>query len=296
MSNKRTIDEGTGRKGNTAGKEGTKAQAGEQEEENRSKLASKSKDITRTLMRRTSRDITPVSKKTSKREQSAAKKSCQARKQGLMAYFGEGSQVQPPTMEGTPIEAVTMQRTPKSSDSASKKKRGKADGSKTTGRKKLKLDNKDSQPEEVIDLEKMEKMPLKAKGTKGSGEKNKTKKDRGKNTPDSVGKKKATFAETVGKEEVKEKEMEYKTCVVSFAIWVDKTKDPKGGFTKKLLEGLAFMQNYIDQHASFHPIRPSKAFKPIKEKGNMPKYQVTLQNYFCISNTRAFDNINANGG
>ncbi len=57
-------------------------------------------------------------------------------------------------------------------------------------------------------------------------------------------------------------------------------------------EGLAFMQTYIDQHASFHPIRPSKAFKPIKEKGNMPKYQVTLQNYFCISNARAFDNIN----
>jgi hypothetical protein len=28
----------------------------------------------------------------------------------------------------------------------------------------------------------------------------------------------------------------------------------------------------------------------------MPKYQVTMQNYFCIPNPRAFDNINANGG
>ncbi len=87
-------------------------------------------------MRGISRDITPVSKKTGEREQSAAKKSRQARKQGLMAYFREGPQVQPPFTEGTPIKAVTMQRTPKSSDSGSKKKRDKADGSKTTGRKK----------------------------------------------------------------------------------------------------------------------------------------------------------------
>jgi hypothetical protein len=28
----------------------------------------------------------------------------------------------------------------------------------------------------------------------------------------------------------------------------------------------------------------------------MPKYQVTMRNYFCIPNPRAFDNVNANGG
>jgi hypothetical protein len=28
----------------------------------------------------------------------------------------------------------------------------------------------------------------------------------------------------------------------------------------------------------------------------MPKYQVTMQNYFCIPNPRAFDNVNTNGG
>jgi hypothetical protein len=213
-----------------------------------------------------------------------------------MAYFGEGPRVQPPSMEGTPIEAVTRQRTPKSGDPGSKKKRGKANGSKTTGRKKSKSDDKDSQPEEVVNLEKMEKTPLKAKGTKGSGEKDKTKKDKGKNTPESTGKKKATFADTVGKEEAKEMEIEYKTCVAGFAVRVDKTKDTKGGFNKTLLEGLTFMQTYTDQHASFHPIRPGKAFKPIKEKGNMPKYQVRLQNYFCIPSTRAFNNINPGGG
>jgi hypothetical protein len=111
-----------------------------------------------------------------------------------------------------------------------------------------------------------------------------------------VGKKKATFVETVGKEEANEKEIKYKTCVVGFVVWFDKMKDTKGGFNKKFLEGLAFMQTYIDQHASFHLIRLGKALKPIKEKGDMPKYQVTLQNYFCIPSARAFNNINANGG
>jgi hypothetical protein len=28
----------------------------------------------------------------------------------------------------------------------------------------------------------------------------------------------------------------------------------------------------------------------------MPKYQVTMRNYFCVPSTRAFNNVNANGG
>jgi hypothetical protein len=79
----------------------------------------------------------------------------------------------------------------------------------------------------------------------------------------------------VGKEEAKEKEIKYKTCIMGFAVRVDKTKDTKGAFDKKLLEGLKFMQTYIDQHASFHPLKPDKALKPIKEKGDMSKFQVT---------------------
>jgi hypothetical protein len=100
----------------------------------------------------------------------------------------------------------------------------------------------------------------------------------------------------VGKEVVKEKEVEYKKCVVGFAIWVDKTKDTKGGFDKKLNEGLMFMQTYIDQHASFHPINPGAALKPIKEKGDFPKFQVTSRSYFCVPSPWAFDNINAEAG
>ncbi len=70
--------------------------------------------------------------------------------------------------------------------------------------------------------------PLKPKGLKSKSRKSLTKKDRAAKNPDS-GKKKATFAETVGKEVVKEKEIEYKKCVVGFAIRVDKTKKHKRG-------------------------------------------------------------------
>jgi hypothetical protein len=109
------------------------------------------------------------------------------------------------------------------------------------------------------------------------------------------GNKMATFAKTVGKDTVKEKEIDYKTCMVGFTVRVDKGNDTKGGFDKKIIEGLNFMQTYIDQNASFHAIRPGTTAKPIKGKLDMPKYQVTLQNYFCILNPRAFDNVNADG-
>jgi hypothetical protein len=255
-------------------------------------LAQKSNDITMTPARAT-RDIMPH-KQTVERKQSTAKKSRSTRKQGLMAFFGEGAWVPPPSMDGTPTDAAKMHRTPKSRESGSKKKSEKGDGNKTIGRKKSNSDNKESH-KGVVNLEQMEKTLLKVKGTKSSARKGKARKDKEKNTPNS-GKKKATFAETVGKEVVKEKEIKYKTCVVGFAVRVDKTKDTKGGFDKKLLEGLLFMQTYIDQHASFHPFKPGTTLKPIKEKGEFPKFQVTSQNYICVPNPRAFDNINADGG
>ncbi len=77
-------------------------------------------------------------------------------------------------------------------------------------------------------MEKMGKMLLKVKGTKDSTKKVKATKDIGKNTAPDSGKKEATFAETKGKETVEEKEIEYKTCVVGFAVRLDKGKDTKG--------------------------------------------------------------------
>jgi hypothetical protein len=64
----------------------------------------------------------------------------------------------------------------------------------------------------------MGKTPLKFEGTKDSTKKAKATKDKGKSTTPDSGKKKAMFAEMVGKETVEEKEIEYKTCVVGFAV------------------------------------------------------------------------------
>ncbi len=109
-------------------------------------------------------------------------------------------------------------------------------------------------------------------------------------------KKKATFAETVKKEATQAQRIEYKKCVVGFAIRVDKGNNTKGGFDKKLLEGLTFMQTYIDKHAWFHPIGKDQTARPIKEKTDMPKYQVTMRSYFSIPNPRAFNNMSQEGG
>jgi hypothetical protein len=44
------------------------------------------------------------------------------------------------------------------------------------------------------------------------------------------------FTETVRKETVEEKEIDYKKCMVGFAIRVDKGNNTKGGFHKKISE------------------------------------------------------------
>jgi hypothetical protein len=62
------------------------------------------------------------------------------------------------------------------------------------------------------------------------------------------------------------------------------------------MEGLGFMQTYINKHASFHPIGKDQTVKPIREKTDMPKYQVTMRNYFSIPNQREFDNVSQDGG
>ncbi len=71
---------------------------------------------------------------------------------------------------------------------------------------------------------------------------------------------------------------------------MERTKDTKGGFDKKLMEGLMFMH---DKNTSFHPIKPGATLKAIKEKGVFPKFQVSSRSYFCVPSTRAFNNINA---
>ncbi len=109
-------------------------------------------------------------------------------------------------------------------------------------------------------------------------------------------KKKATFAETVEKEATQAQCINYKKCVIGFAIRVNTGNNSKGGFDKKLTESLTFMQTYINKHASFHPICKDQTAKPIKEKTDMPKYQVRMRSYFSIPNPRAIDNVSQDGG
>jgi hypothetical protein len=53
-------------------------------------------------------------------------------------------------------------------------------------------------------------------------------------TTNDAGKKRATFAEVVGKEKAEEqKEIQYKKCVISFAIRIDKWNNTKGGVWQK---------------------------------------------------------------
>jgi hypothetical protein len=85
-------------------------------------------------------------------------------------------------------------------------------------------------------------------------------------------------------------------CIVGFAIRVDKGNNTKRGFDKKLLEDLTFMQTYIAKHASFHPIGKDQTTRPIKEKTDMPKYQVTMRSNFSIPNPRVFNNVSQDGG
>jgi hypothetical protein len=151
--------------------------------------------------------------------------------------------------------------------------------------------------EHEVNLESMNKTPLKEKGKKGESKKKKKKKETfEEKVHGAKSKKKVTFAETVKKEAAQAQRIEYKKCIVGFAIRVDKGNNTKGGFDKKLLEDLTFMQTYIDKHALFHPTGKDQTARPIKEKTDMPKYQVTMRSYFSILNPRAFDNVSQDGG
>jgi len=92
---------------------------------------------------------------------------------------------------------------------------------------------------------------------------------------------KITFGPT---EVVKEKPIAYKECVVGFAIRVNKGNNTKLAFDKKLMEGLKFIQQYIDKRTCFLPHEKDKKLKPIRAKNDMPKYQVVMKGYFLIPN------------
>jgi hypothetical protein len=123
-----------------------------------------------------------------------------------------------------------------------------------------------------VNLEAMSKTPLKEKGKKGEAKQKKKNVTSEEVDNQTKTRKKATFAKTVEREASQTQRIDYKKCVVGFAIRVDKGNNMKGGFDKKIIKGLNFMQTYIDKHASFHLIGKDQTTKPIREKTDMPKY------------------------
>ncbi len=151
----------------------------------------------------------------------------------------------------------------------------------------------------VVDLELMNALMKKT----GSGTQAAKKKAAAKKKEDSVDKtkgrkKKATFAEPdkAGKKEDANKVEACNRCIVGFAIRVDKENNTKGGFNKMFVEGLAFLQEYLDEAACILPSGKDPQLGPIKSKADIPGYQVVMKNYFSIPNPIAFSNVTQHGG
>ncbi len=77
---------------------------------------------------------------------------------------------------------------------------------------------------------------------------------------------------------------------------MDKGNNAKGGYGRKISEGLAFLREYLDKVACILPSGKDQRLSPIKTKEDLPRYQVTMRNYFSIPNPMAFSNVTQDGG
>ena len=286
------------------------------------KATRKSEEITSTPTRASSAEVTPRPT-VNERAQAQTKK---AKKKGLEEYFGAGARVPPPSLEGTPIDAVGKRRggaegAPSGSDM------GKGESTALKGNRK---DINDKQRESPTTVTRRSKKAPRPADDEHSRRSKKTRSDDEISSPDEAGdgnvanleaikgslwkkglgtpstkgprvtdKKKATFAEAAKKAPLKSSvpAIRHKKCVVAFSVRVDKGKDTQAAFGKKLIAGLSFLQAHIDKHSLFFAIDESDSSRPpIKEKADLPAYQVILRRYFAIPNERAFDNVNQEGG
>ena len=190
-------------------------------------------------------------------------------------YFGGGERVQPPSKGGTPVQSILLRRLTNTPERARK-----TDNTVETQLTPERLDNAGegavTNANMVVDLESF----TTGLCPKGGGSKKRDK--RGKEeraTEEQANKTKAqkpkiAFGLT---EVVKEKPIAYKECVAGFAIRVDKGNNTKSAFDKKLMEGLNFIQQYVDKCACFLPHEKDKKLEPIHAKNDMPKYQVVMK-------------------
>ncbi len=114
---------------------------------------------------------------------------------------------------------------------------------------------------------------------KGQGSKKKEKK-RSAEKKEQAKQSEARKTKIVFAEAEKPKPITYNQCVVGFAIRIDKGNNAKQAFNKKLMEGLQFIQQYVDKSACFLPYEKDKKLDPIRSKSDMPKYQVLMKGYF----------------
>jgi len=175
-------------------------------------------------------------------------------------YFGGGERVQPPSKGGTPVQSILLRRIAKTPERATE-----TDNTVDTQHT---LDQFDTTGEGAgtnagnmaVDLEGF----TPGVRPKGSGSKKRDKKGNKERTTDEraktakARKPKIAFGPI---EVVKDTPIAYKECIVSFAIRVDKGNNTKLAFDKKLMEGLEFIQQYVDKRACFLPQEKDKKLK-----------------------------------
>jgi len=162
--------------------------------------------------------------------------------------------------------------------------------------KKPRSDDEESKVGNTVDLESI----CASLRKKGQPKSKKSKEDSAKKTAKSP-RKKTTFAPVDSKEPGRNQEEEKEIpvtaqCVIGFAIRDDRGTHTKGGFDKKVSEGLTFLREFVDPAACILPNGKDKRLGPIKTKSDLPKYQLTMRNYFNIPNQMAFSNVNKDNG
>jgi len=182
-----------------------------------------------------------------------------------------------------------------------------AEGEEGQNNKKPRSGNKESAGEQskgteqaghTLDLESMNAL-MRKKSPKTKTPKSKKSKEKQEDSAKKLNqtpRKKATFTPEESEESGKKKEEEEvavnSQCVIGFAIRVDRGNNMKGGFDKKLSEGLILLREFVDPAACILPNGKDKWLGPIKAKSDLFKYHLTMRNYFNIPNQMAFLNVN----
>ncbi len=246
--------------------------------------------------------VTPADQKMSKMEQKLSKKKRAEQKRMMDQYFGPGKRMPPPSKGGTPVQLILMQHLAKAASGADsgkqiQKQKDKEDkGNKTNACGEIDgatgndlgpntHPHKDIQDDDGKGSEALETevdLDNFSTGLRPKGQRPK-KKETKRSAEKAMGKQGkqsgARKTKIVFVEAEKTKADTYNQCMVGFAIRIDKGNNAKQAFDKKLMEGLQFVQTYVDKSTCFLPYEKDKKLDPIHSKSGMPKYQVVMKGY-----------------